>query len=409
MSCVSIHNLASRTNTDASRLASRQRKKKHTEDLEHREKAFSGTVSHLETQVSQLQYELQRQERSNQILLHKLQEATQQHETAQEEKRDLVLRHNDETTSLRKKIQVLSEQLENYSAPMSHQPSSTGFNDFNSSMEALSMGTGSHDWDSFNFLDLDNDLSSDFTFDMKPEPAISSPAIEKRNTPSTTVTPASEKKSTDGSSEQPMASGLLFFLLLCGAFVASKPASSRPADLPQVPEDIRQAAPAVLSNLLSSESTPSQRHGATGQSAMEPAPSNLPQAKRLTGRLDQIHQRITSPSKEQEANEAFALTTQEYASISGMNFLSEHDRPGPSSRHDAPPPRKRNLAEMLANMQNDQSRNKAEVYTRSLLWDQIPGDVVRQFKEMVRDQNEIEARQNSQTTHDDMYSFKTES
>jgi len=53
------------------------------------------------------------------------------------------------------------------------------------------------------------------------------------------------------------------------------------------------------------------------------------------------------------------------------------------------------------------------VYTRSLLWDQIPADVVKQFKEMVRDHDEIEARQRQrrtshETTHDDMFGYKLE-
>jgi hypothetical protein len=93
-----------------------------------------------------------------------------------------------------------------------------------------------------------------------------------------------------------------------------------------------------------------------------------------------------------------------------MDYLNHNERPEPSSRHHTPPGRRRNLAEMLANMQDEHTQNsKAEVYTRSLLWDQIPTDVVRQFKEMVRDHHEIETRQQSQTSHDDMYGLKVES
>ena len=92
-----------------------------------------------------------------------------------------------------------------------------------------------------------------------------------------------------------------------------------------------------------------------------------------------------------------------------MDYSSYNERPGSGQHRDASPRPRRNLAEMLANMQEEHTRSsKAEVYTRSLLWDQIPTDVVRQFKEMVRDHNELEARQQQRTTHDEMYVYKVE-
>ena len=49
-------------------------------------------------------------------------------------------------------------------------------------------------------------------------------------------------------------------------------------------------------------------------------------------------------------------------------------------------PQKRNLAETLAGLRQESlaKGNAAEVYTRSLLWDQIPMDVVRQFKDLIK-------------------------
>ena len=317
------------------------------------------------------------------------------------------MKHIEETASLRKKIQVLNERIDAGPAPMmSAQPSSAGFNEVTGDMGALTMGI--HDWNSFgdNF-DLFND--DDFPFDPKPEQPARSPLFDKRTSP-VSVAANSENKTTDSFNETPVASGLLFFLLLCGAFVASRPASSQPSDLPQVPDDVRAAAPAVLNNLLSDSGSSSTQQGrpGSGRTAFEPAPSGLPQA-RPSGRLDQIHRRITSPTKEQEANSAFSLTTQQYASISGVDYLSHNEQPESSSRHHTPPSRRRNLAEMLGNMQEEQTQhNKAEVYTRSLLWDQIPTDVVQQFKEMVRDHHELETRQQIQTSHDDMYGLKAE-
>lgn len=355
--------------------------------------------------MQKLNFEIQKREQNYQIVVQQLQEAKRHIDIMQDEKRDTVLKHTEETATLRKRIQILSGQLDAGPAPiMSAQPSSTGFHDFTGEMEALNMG--SHDWDTFDFLtDLSSNVTDDFTFDPKPDTR--SPFLDKRNSPTSIAAP-SEKKAADISSDPPMASGLLFFLLLCGAFVASKPASSRPDYIPQVPEDVQAAAPALIHNLLSdSSSTPTQQHprGST-QAPMETGPSAGLQGALAHARLDQIHRRITSPTKEQEAAAAFSLTTQQYASISGMDYLGHNERHGSRARHSTPPTRKRNLAETLASMQDEHSRNdKADVYTRSLLWDQIPTDVVRQFKQMARDHHEIETRQ-SQTSND--YSFKPE-
>lgn len=323
-----------------------------------------------------------------------------------------MMKHTEETSSLRKRIQILTDQLEAEPAPaMSAAPSSTGFTDFNAEMEALNMGP--HDWDNFIFVDqLHNDSSDDFSFESKSEPPQQPPVLAKKSS-SGTVVPTSSKRSSDNNTDQPVASSLLFFLLLCGAFVASKPASSHPRDLPQVPENVRAAAPRVLDNLLSdtlSSSTSPNVRGSV-QSGHEPLSSGLVQpSTRSRSRLEHMHHRLTSPTKQQEIDSAFSLTTAEYASVTNMDYQAYDDRPRSSHYQEIPSRPRRNLAEALASMQDSHAQNsKAEVYTRSLLWDQIPTDVVKQFKEMVRDHNEIEARQKSRTRQNDMYDFKVES
>lgn len=90
------------------------------------------------------------------------------------------------------------------------------------------------------------------------------------------------------------------------------------------------------------------------------------------------------------------------------------EQPLASSHGNVATPQRRPLAEALANLEEQQTQSvKAEVYTRSLLWEQIPVDVVRQFKEIVRDHNAIEARQqhhqhqqDRRTSHD--FTFKNE-
>lgn len=393
-------------------LASRQRKKKHTEDLEVKEKGYTQQITMLENQVNELSIENSRREEERRMLVHRYQESQRVIETLHDQIRDMKMHHNEETSNLRRKVNILTDQLEAGPAPaMSAAPSSTGFTDFNAEMEALNMGP--QDWDNFIFIngDMHNDTTDEFTFESRPEPAKLSPTLEKRPS-SSTVVAEPPKQSSGNPADQPIASGLLFMLLLCGAFVVSKPASSQPRDMPKMPAEVRKAAPTVLENLLSeSVSTPSNTHVRNMRTAgHEPQPSGLPySAPNTNSRLDQMHQRLTSPTRQQEIDQAFSLTTAQYASITHMDFPPYNDHAASGSNSDAPPRPRRNLAEALATMQQEHRQSsKAEVYTRSLLWDQIPADVVKQFKEVVRDHNEIESRQKRRTSHDDMFGFKTE-
>ncbi|KAI7191798.1 hypothetical protein KC316_g5555 [Hortaea werneckii] len=256
---------------------------------------------------------------------------------------------------------------------------------------------GCHDWDPVFFEDLRNASPDDFSFDMRSaEPVKQSPTLEKRQS-SNTIVPDSHSKNKELVSEQPIATGLLFMLLLCGAFVASKPPNSQARGVPQMPAEVRAAAPTILNNLLSEtgpDATPSQTISYAGH---EPRSSGTThQGRNQQSRLDQMHHHITMPTKPQEIDDAFSLTTAQYASINNMNYPGYHDAPAQQHQHNGPRT-KRNLAETLANLRNkEQQAGRAEVYTRSLLWDQIPTEVIKQFKEMVADQNEIDARRNHQ-------------
>lgn len=349
-------------------------------------------MNNLHEQLQSLNIDRQKLEHDHGVLFHQYEEQRRVNEALELEKRDMMMKHNEETSSLRRKIQVLEKDLESRSEgalrapPMSAEPSSSGFTEINGELEALNMGP---EWDNLFFNDVDNESIDAFTFDTLPEFARQPPVVEKKTSPSTIV-PSPPKKSPDNASEQPIASGLLFFLLLCGAFVASKPASSRSTDLPQVPADVRAAAPKVLDNLLA-ENNAVASHASSRKPASEqnPSPSHTPQhVNRSRSRLDQVHQRITSPTKQQEIDAAATLTPTQYASLTNMDY-AYGERPT-SSQQQRPRP---SLAEALANMQEEHPRSsKAEVYTRSLLWDQIPPHVVQQFKEVIRDHRELEGR-----------------
>jgi hypothetical protein len=377
-------------------LASRQRKKKHTEDLEVREKSFTQQINMLEKDNADLSIECQRREDERQILIHRVQEYQRAIESLQEEIRNLKIQHNEETSQLRKRVNILTDQVAMEAPAMSAAPSSTGFTDFNAEMEALNMG--SHDWEDFFVVDdgMRSEPFDDMNLNSRAEHVHPSPTLEKRPS-SSTIVPSPTKRQSETSHDQPLATGLLFMLLLCGAFVASKPPSARPSDLPNMPPEVQAAAPTVLKDLLAEAGQsmpPSTSTNALQHHEREPRPSPMAYiSPRVNNRLDQMHTRLITPSRQQEIDQAFSLTTAQYASITHMNYPGNYGEPIQPPEQ-AQRPRRSQLSMALANMQQEyQQAGKAEVYSRSLLWDQLSGDVVKQFREVVRDHEELENRQ----------------
>ncbi|KAK3111687.1 hypothetical protein LTR53_012798 [Teratosphaeriaceae sp. CCFEE 6253] len=385
-------------------LASRQRKKKHTEELEGREKNFGHQIAMLEKDVADLSVDCQRREEERQVFIHRYQESQRVIESLQEEIRALQIQHNEETAQLRRRVNILTDQLTMDQGPplsapaMSAAPSSTGFTDFNAEMEALNMGQ--HEWDDFFLVEsMQNESPQDLVFPARLEPARQSPVLQKRPS-SSTIVPSPTRKPTESAADPPIATGLLFMLLLCGAFVASKPPNARPADLPSMPPEVQAAAPTVLNNLLA-EAGGSPRQSLVPAAPLQRAASDrqlsggapLPSA-RPTSNLEHMHTRLIAPTRQQEIDQAFALTPAQYASITHMNYPAYDGRPASDPREAPPRPGRRNLADALAHMQQGEAprASQAEVYTRSLLWDQIPADTVRQFREMVRSRDEREGR-----------------
>lgn len=371
------------------RLQSRQRKKKHTEDLETKEKGYAHQVTMLEQQLAEISIERDNLSRDRQILVHRTQEAERIIESLHMEKRDMLMKHTEETSNLRKRIQVMTDRLEAGPAPaMSAAPSSTGFSEFNAEFDDLNIGP--HVWDSLIFPPPDGNMVSDeFGFGQQSMAPMKQSLEKKAST--NTIVPAQPRKNNENSTEQPIASSLLFMLLLCGAFVASKPASSSTSELPKMPADVRAAAPTVLSNLLSDANPSAQQQQARAamQAFQEPAPSGLPTMNNPNiNKLDQLHHHMISPSKQQSDEAAFAMTQAQYAALTDIG-PSMNDYRDPGHAH----PARRSLAEALANEHTVSSGNKADIYTRSLLFEQIPADVVRQFKEMVRDRNQRDQQQ----------------
>lgn len=392
--------------TFRNRLQSRQRKKKHTEDLETKEKGYAHQVSLLEQQLAEIVIERDNLSRDRQILVHRNEEAGRIIDSIQMEKRDMLMKHTEETSSLRKRIQVMTERLEAGPAPaMSANPSSTGFSEFNAEFDTLNIGP--HDWDNLIFpSDANTMVPDEFGFGQQMMSPIKQSLEKKAST--NTIVPAQTRKVNESSTEQPIASSLLFMLLLCGAFVASKPATSSTSELPKMPADVRAAAPTVLNNLLSDVNPTAQQSQARAamQALHEPAPSNVPSASNINhqsaNKLDQLHHHMISPTKQQSDEAAFAMTQAQYAAFMDMGSATEDHQ---ASNHANPA--RRSLAEALANQHTVSPSNKADIYTRSLLFEQIPADVVRQFKEMVRDRSQRDQQQQQQQQQQQYYKVET--
>jgi len=295
------------------------------------------------------------------------------------DKEELVRNHTLETGELRKKVSVLTERLEAASSTgMAAAPSST-FTDFASEMDNLNMGNS--DWDNYIFV-------NDFASEDQPTP--------QQNQELSLVSRKDEDK--------PVASGLLLMLLLCGAFVASKSGGAAPP-IPRMPDEVRAASATVLDSIFKDAgvSTAMSEQGliASHVTGLEPTPSGMAWPKttmsgsELAGisgsHLDQLHSHLTGPTKEQEHEQLFSITPDQYNSMTSLDFtrsrysMTSDDLSDPLSPGSQPSHR-RNLAETLAAMR-EQSKgdSAAEIYTRSLLWDKIAPEVVHEFKRIVEE------------------------
>ncbi|KAF2199638.1 hypothetical protein GQ43DRAFT_433218 [Delitschia confertaspora ATCC 74209] len=365
-------------------LDSRQRKKKHTEELEKEKEQWTETIAQLETERSNMRLQMESLLAEKENWQHEMMQARHMIEQLQFDKEELVRTHTLETGELRKKVSVLTERLEQSSIPMSTAPSST-FTDFASEMDNLNMG--STDWDNYIFV---NDFAPE---EATPGPQPDQPLV---------VAPRSKDE------DKPVASGLLLMLLLCGAFVASKSSGASAPPIPRMPEEVRAASATVLDNILKDAGVAQQGTLlANTVQGFEPTPSGVSWPKStLSGSelasisgssLDQLHHQLAAPSKDQEHEQLFSITPSQYNSLTSMDFtrprysMTSDDISDPLSPGSQPSHR-RNLAETLAAMrEQNKGDSAADVYTRSLLWDKISPEVVHEFKRIVEESDRLAA------------------
>ncbi|KAI1819071.1 bZIP transcription factor [Xylaria intraflava] len=338
-------------------LDSRQRKKQHTERLEEEKKQFTGLVSNLEEEIADLNGKLAQLLREKEFMQNHI-------EDLRLEKEDMVQTHTIETGELRKKVSILTDHVQRLEhAAM---PSNNGFGSAFNDMDSITMDAA---WDNMAYMT---------DYPMEPEVKQEVQLVHQKKTEISL--PEVEKPATQG--------GLLFMLFLVGAFVLSNRSGQ---NIPRVSEDMREASATLLNNILQDVDVSHASSNMIEPAAPRPSgatwstTASVPMASHAMDTvtpsiLGDLADSLTQPTEQQANEQAFSLTPAQFNGITSQDFIRA-PQPPPNSH------KRRNLAEALANMRPHEKQSAAEVYTRSLLWDQIPSDVVRNFAKMVADCN----------------------
>ncbi|KAK6335969.1 hypothetical protein TWF730_003343 [Orbilia blumenaviensis] len=349
-------------------LDSRQRKKQHTERLEEEKKVHSAIILELEEKMNSLavrENEWMEKEsqwmREREMFEHHLQYAQLQNE-------EIVRKHTLESAELRKKNTFLAQELDlmqeklNQAAMQSQSPAGVNY-------------------------------TEEFTFDGMPidsfwePPSFNDEANTFLNVQDVSEVKLAPKMSEMKEEEKP-ASGLLFLLLLFGAFVASKGTQS--SALPPVPQPLQTASAAVLNTIFEDAGVKPTNTIATADPRnveLSVGPSVTQQvsdawvvpkteSSQLIGlgsSLAVLNAHLEQPkTRSQEAQELMMLTAAEYDEVTSKDFLREPEYTTSEGRQ--------NLQATLNALRKGHNKpTVAEVYTRSLLWDKVDAEVVRRF------------------------------
>ncbi|KAL4786637.1 hypothetical protein BJX76DRAFT_96493 [Aspergillus varians] len=351
-------------------LDSRQRKKLHTEKLEEEKKHFTQAINELEEELQNMRLREGELLREKNEWIATEQKMMQYINSMHLDKDESIRVHTLETADLRKKNNILKETVEK----LERQARSNVHTDF-SDFENLTME--SSPWEDFtmvNSLSLDTESVAPAAH---PAQAMVVAASEK----------APEKPTNN---EYPFSWNAFYMCLLFGAFIASNSASVPARSLPHLSEEYRAESANVLKAVLAS-SPPELTHSSANQPAVSSAgslPTTITGAEmaQMTGtgsasNLDELHNTLAMPTKEQEQEQAFALNAEQY------NSLTTFDETGAGYKSQQPSNLQQAFAAMRGNTAQIRMPHKAtsDVYSRSLMWDRVPEKVIRDFRRMVQE------------------------
>lgn len=351
-------------------LDSRQRKKQHTERLEEEKKVHSAIILELEEKINSLALRDNEWMEKEQQWMHEREMLEHHLQYSQIQNEEIVRKHTLESAELRKKNTFLSQELDlmqeklNQAAMQSQSPAGVNY-------------------------------TEEFTFDGMPIDSFWEPPSFTNDSDAFGLTvqdvadvKVSSKMSEIKEEEKPAASGLLFLLLLFGAFVASKTTQS--SSLPPIPQPLRTASAAVLNTIFEdagvkptaaiTTTDPRNVELSVGPSLSQQVSDawvvpkgDSAQLIGLDSSLAMLTARLEQPkSRAQEAQELMMLTAAEYDEVTSKDFLREQEFTTSEGRQ--------NLQATLSALRKGHNKpTAAEVYTRSLLWDKVDAEVVRRF------------------------------
>lgn len=342
------------------RLDSRQRKKLHTERLEDEKKQFTSLVGDMEDEISSLKSRVDQLMRERQSYQECVEAMTL-------EKEELVRTHTIETGELRKKVSVLTEHVRRIDGSDPLAGADTVSHGFHGGFEPMAGMSMANDWNNLGYLN-----------NFGVEQPVKHDDVEMLPAKKTETALVSEQ---DKSTAQ---GGILFMLFLVGAFVMSNRGTP---NLPQVSDDVREASANILENVLKDAGVSTTTMGVE---AMAPQPSISASWDNMGGvtyggadmgssMLGDLADSLTQPTQDQSNEQLFSITPDQYNGVASQDFIQP--LPERTASHG-----RRNLADSLGTMRVGR-QSAADVYTRSLLWDQIPSEVVRSFVKMVADCN----------------------
>jgi len=169
-----------------------------------------------------------------------------------------------------------------------------------------------------------------------------------------------------------------------------------------MPEDVRVASAAVLDNIYKDAGVqPSEIAVSHGNSVKAEQCKSTSGPRKTTlsaseiaslsrtpnSSLESLHRKLVTPSEEQQRNQIFSLSAAQYNAITSDDFFEDRKPPVVTNR--------RNLGEALAAMSSNTQGSAAEVYTRSLMWDKVSPEVVRDFARMVAETRAVQTGQGS--------------
>ncbi|KAA8648471.1 hypothetical protein EYZ11_007694 [Aspergillus tanneri] len=355
-------------------LDSRQRKKLHTEKLEEEKKHFTQLISDLEEELQNMRLREADLLREKSEWIAAQQEITQYINTMHMDKDEIIRVHTLETAELRKKNNILKEAVEKLERHARSSAPSNMTNEF-SDFENLTMG--SSPWEDFTMV---NSLSLDA------EAVPTAPTGQ-----SSSLVVASNDRVTEKTNDYPFSWNAFYMCLLFGAFIASNNSSFSARSIPQLSEEYRAESANVLKAVLSS--SPPELAQPIGQatvasSSAAPLPTTISGAEmaQMTSgtapsNLDELHNALAMPSKEQEQEQVFSLNADQYNSLTTYEDTNVNYKPQqPSNLQQA-------LVAMRGNMAGNKMPNKAtsDVYSRSLMWDRVPEKVIQDFRRMVQE------------------------